>query len=382
MRGVMRAGRIRVEGGELETGWWGPGPGEAATVVLLHEGLGSVALWRDVPALLAASTGWGVFAYSRFGYGDSASAGLPRPMTYMHHEAEVVLPEVLRVAGIRRFVLVGHSDGGSIAAIYAGMGDAASDDAASDDGALGDAGLGDAGLGDAGLGDAGLGDAGLGDAGLGDAGLDDAGLGDAGLGDAGLGGAGLGGAGLGDAGLGDAGLGDAGLGDAGLGGAGLGGAGLGGAGLGCAGLGCAGPALLGLVTIAAHFFVEDVNIASIRGIRTEYERGALRQRLGRYHRDVEVAFRGWNDAWLDPRFRDFDITERLGGIRVPILALQGEADPYGSAEQLRVFAADARAPIETRLIAGARHSPHLEAGEATLGAISGFIAMLERGASR
>ena len=323
----MRAGRIRVEGGELETGWWGPGPGEAATVVLLHEGLGSVALWRDAPERLAAATGWGVFAYSRFGYGDSAAAGLPRPMTYMHHEAEVVLPEVLRVAGIRRFVLVGHSDGGSIAAIYAGLGDAASDD-----GALGDAGLGDAGLGDAGLGDAGLGDAGLGGAGLGDAGL--------------------------------------------------GGAGLGGAGLGCAGLGCAGPALLGLVTIAAHFFVEDVNIASIRGIRTEYERGALRQRLGRYHRDVEAAFRGWNDAWLDPRFRDFDITERLGGIRVPILALQGEADPYGSAEQLRVFAADARAPIETRLIAGARHSPHLEAGEATLGAISGFIAMLERGASR
>ena len=312
MRGVMRAGRIRVEGGELETGWWGPGPGEAATVVLLHEGLGSVALWRDVPALLAASTGWGVFAYSRFGYGDSAAAGLPRPMTYMHHEAEVVLPEVLRVAGIRRFVLVGHSDGGSIAAIYAGMGDAASDDAASDDGALGDAGLGDAGLG----------------------------------------------------------------------GAGLGGASLGGAGLGCAGLGCAGPALLGLVTIAAHFFVEDVNIASIRGIRTEYERGALRQRLARHHRDVEVAFRGWNDAWLDPRFRDFDITERLGGIRVPILALQGEADPYGSAEQLRVFAADARAPIETRLIAGARHSPHLEAREATLAAIAGFIATLERGASR
>ncbi|WP_428490218.1 alpha/beta fold hydrolase [Rhodopila sp.] len=282
----MRAGRIRVDGGELETGWWGPGPTQAATLVLLHEGLGSVALWRDVPELLSAATGWGVFAYSRFGYGDSAAARLPRPMTYMHHEAEVVLPQVLRVAGIRRSVLVGHSDGGSIAAIYA---------------ALGDAGLGHAGLGHGASGDVGP--------------------------------------------------------------------------------ALLGPALLGLVTIAAHFFVEDVNVASIRGIRTEYESGALRQRLARYHRDVEVAFRGWNDAWLDPRFRDFDITERLGGIRVPILALQGEADPYGSAEQLQVFAAHARAPIETGLIAGARHSPHLEAKEATLAAIAGFIATLERGAS-
>ena len=67
----MRAGSLQVCGGTLETGWWGPGPAEAPTLVLLHEGLGSVALWRDVPERLAAATGWGVFAYSRFGYGDS-----------------------------------------------------------------------------------------------------------------------------------------------------------------------------------------------------------------------------------------------------------------------------------------------------------------------
>ena len=72
--------------------------------------------------------------------------------------------------------------------------------------------------------------------------------------------------------------------------------------------GHAGTTLLGLVTIAAHFFVEDLNIASIRQIAAAYETGDLRQRLARYHRDVDVAFRGWNDAWLDPRFRDFDIT--------------------------------------------------------------------------
>ena len=87
---------------------------------MLHEGLGSVGLWRDVPERLAASIGWGVFAYSRFGYGRSDPTTLPRPMTYMHHEAQEVLPEVLEAAGIGRWVLVGHSDGGSIAAIHAG----------------------------------------------------------------------------------------------------------------------------------------------------------------------------------------------------------------------------------------------------------------------
>src|SRR6195952_4537134 len=113
----MRAGTINISGGALETGWWGPGPAEAPTLVLLHEGLGSVALWRDAPERLAASTGWGGFAYSRFGYGNSDSTELPRPLTYMQYEARVVLPEVLRAARIERAVLVGHSDGGSIAAI-------------------------------------------------------------------------------------------------------------------------------------------------------------------------------------------------------------------------------------------------------------------------
>ena len=70
--------------------------------------------------------------------------------------------------------------------------------------------------------------------------------------------------------------------------------------------------LLGLVMIAAHFFVEDLNIASIRAITADYEQGDLRARLARYHRDVDVAFRGWNDAWLDPRFRAFDITDVRG----------------------------------------------------------------------
>ena len=98
----------------------GPAPDAAPTLVLLHEGLGCVALWRDFPEALAAATGCGVFACSRFGYGGSDPASLPRPMSYMHDEALEVLPRVLDAAGVRRAVLVGHSDGGSIAAIHAG----------------------------------------------------------------------------------------------------------------------------------------------------------------------------------------------------------------------------------------------------------------------
>ena len=197
----------------METGWWGPGPAEAPTLVLLHEGLGSVALWRDVPERLAAATGWGVFAYSRFGYGHSDATPLPRPMTYMHDEAQVVLPEVLRRGGDQ----AGGADRPFRWRVDRGD--------------------------------------------------------------------------------------------------------LRGARRGHDTRHGTNPALLGLVTIAAHFFVEDLNIASIRQIKTEYETGHLRQRLARYHRDVDTAFRGWNDAWLDPRFRDFDITGFLPHIQVPILAL-------------------------------------------------------------
>jgi pimeloyl-ACP methyl ester carboxylesterase len=254
---AARHGEIILDGKRLETAWWGPGPGETPTLVLLHEGLGCVALWRDFPEALVAATGCGVFAYSRFGYGGSDPVTLPRPMSYVHDEALAVLPRVLDTAGVRRAVLIGHSDGGSIAAIHAGA-------------------------------------------------VQDA-------------------------------------------------------------------HVLGVVLIAAHFFVEEINIASIAGIKGSYEQGDLRSRLSRYHRDVAVAFRGWNDAWLDPRFRAFDITDYVARIRVPVLALQGAEDPYGTAEQLRVLERVAWCPVETRLIAGARHTPHLEAKQATLAAIMPFV---------
>ncbi|MGA3401599.1 MAG: alpha/beta hydrolase [Acetobacteraceae bacterium] len=244
----------------LEAAWWGPGPTEAPTLVLLHEGLGCVALWRDVPALLAEATGCGVFAYSRCGYGQSDPKPLPWPLTYMQDEARDVLPRVLDAAGIREAILVGHSDGGSIAALYAGN--------ARD------------------------------------------------------------------------------------------------------------RRLRGIVLIAAHFFVEDLNIASIRQMRVDYEQSGIRERLARYHRDVDVAFHGWNDSWLHPGFRNFDITADLAGIDVPILAMQGADDPYGTAAQLDVLQRHARAPLETALIPGARHAPHLEAKQATLDAIVRFVRVL------
>ena len=96
---------------------------------------------------------------------------------------------------------------------------------------------------------------------------------------------------------------------------------------------------------------------------------------------MDVAFRGWNEAWLDPRFREFDITGLLPNILVPILALQGTDDPYGSEEQLDVLQANVKAPMTKQLIAGARHAPHQDQAEATLTAITGFIAALPRGFS-
>lgn len=108
-------------GHRLEYAWWGPPPEQASTLVFLHEGLGSVAQWRDFPRQLSEATGLGAFAYSRLGYGRSDPVELPRPLRYMHDEA-ALLPEVLSAVGIKESVLIGHSDGASIAIIYAGSG--------------------------------------------------------------------------------------------------------------------------------------------------------------------------------------------------------------------------------------------------------------------
>jgi pimeloyl-ACP methyl ester carboxylesterase len=111
-----------VGGHRLEVAWHGPPPGTAPTLVFLHEGLGSVSAWRDFPARVAAATGMGALVYSRLGYGESDPVTLPRPLSYMHDEALGVLPGLLDVARVEECVLLGHSDGGSIALIFAGSG--------------------------------------------------------------------------------------------------------------------------------------------------------------------------------------------------------------------------------------------------------------------
>lgn len=249
--------RIAIGGRSLEAAWWGP---EAADgLVLLHEGLGCVAMWRDFPQSLARATGLGVFAYSRLGYGRSDPAALPRPLSYMHDEAQL-LPRVLDAAGVRHCVLLGHSDGGSIAAIYAGT---AHDER-----------------------------------------------------------------------------------------------------------------VRGVVLIAPHFFVEDISIASIAASRTAYRETRLRERLARYHSDPDNAFLGWNDAWLDPRFRGWRIDHVLAGITVPMLVLQGSDDEYGSAEQLRVAERKAGGLVQTELLASAAHAPHLTTPDAVLSRVVPFIRSL------
>jgi pimeloyl-ACP methyl ester carboxylesterase len=114
-QGFVELGQMRLEYRMI-----GPRPDAAPTLVLLHEGLGCVAGWGSFPQELAAATGTGVFVYSRAGYGHSSPGKLPRTVSFMHEEARDVLPRVLDAIAFRRGLLIGHSDGASIAAIYAG----------------------------------------------------------------------------------------------------------------------------------------------------------------------------------------------------------------------------------------------------------------------
>ena len=251
-------GFLDIGAQRLEYRMIGPRPDAAPTVVLLHEGLGCVGLWGDFPEKLQKATGCGVFVYSRAGYGKSSPVKLPRPLTYMHDEARDTLPKLLDAIGFQRGLLIGHSDGASIAAIYAGS---------HQDHRVG-----------------------------------------------------------------------------------------------------------GLTLIAPHFFTEDPGIASIAEAKKAYDSGDLKPRLANWHTDVDNAFRGWNEAWLDPQFRDWDITEFLAYIRVPLLIVQGEDDQYGTVKQIEVAEQECYCPVEVALLKGVKHSPQREAPEATLKAMTDFAA--------
>jgi len=124
--------------------------------------------------------------------------------------------------------------------------------------------------------------------------------------------------------------------------------------------------------IAPHFIVEDVSVASIAEIKTTYETTDLRAKLARWHKDVDNAFCGWNGAWLDPKFRNWDISDYLAFIRVPVAIIQGADDQYGTIRQVEIAKQECYCPVDVTIIVGAGHSPHREAPAATLNVILEF----------
>nr|WP_211178051.1 alpha/beta hydrolase [Pseudonocardia acidicola] len=236
-----------------------PGDPARAPLLFLHEGLGSVGLWRGFHRRVAAATGRRAVAYSRLGHGFSDLPAGKRTRSFMHDEAAEVIPALSEALGLTDPLVVGHSDGASIALLYAAHHD--------------------------------------------------------------------------------------------------------------------GRALPGLVVLAPHVFVEQLGLDGIAAARTAYTEGGLRARMARHHRDVDVTFWSWNDIWLDPGFRDWDIRPELSGIRCPVLAVQGDADQYGSMAHVEAVRDAAAGPVELlRLPCG--HSPHLEIPEPTERAVAEFIRTL------
>ena len=129
----------------------------------------------------------------------------------------------------------------------------------------------------------------------------------------------------------------------------------------------------GLVLIAPHFIVEDCTVAAARAARDAYTQGDLRARLARWHAHVDVAFHGWNEAWIDPAFRaSWNTLRELAHIRVPVLIVQGETDQYGTARQIEIAQEECYCPVEVALMPGVGHAPHREAAEETVRIIADF----------
>ena len=127
-----------------------------------------------------------------------------------------------------------------------------------------------------------------------------------------------------------------------------------------------------LVLLAPHVFVEDISVASIEEARTTFETTDLRDRMARYHRDPERTFRLWNDIWLAPEFRDWNIEDVLPSVTAPTLVIQGAHDQYGTLAQVDAIERGVAGPF-ARAILDARHAPHLEAPEQTLAAAAEFL---------
>jgi len=250
---------IVAAGHRLEAVWFPARVADTPTIVMLHEGVGCVSGWRDWPEELAQKTGHGVLVYSRWGYGGSDPVDLPRPLRYMHDEGILALPEVMDAIGVREAILLGHSDGASIAILHAGHEKAK-------------------------------------------------------------------------------------------------------------------PRVKGLVLLAPHVFCEDVSAAAITSIREEYVSGDLRERLERRQgANVDGAFWGWNRAWLDPGFRAWNIESFLPAIEVPVLVIQGDADPYGTLAQVDAIEKGVRGPFARLVLPECGHAPNKERPEETTAAVVSFV---------
>ncbi|MBT6093856.1 MAG: alpha/beta hydrolase [Rhodospirillaceae bacterium] len=256
MREPDEAGHADLDDHRLEFNRFESREPGAPSLVLLHEGLGSVAMWRDFPAKLAATTGAEVFVYSRRGYGTSSPRAMPYDVDYMHAEARETLPRLFEVWGLEAPVLVGHSDGASVALIHAAQEN---------------------------------------------------------------------------------------------------------------------PRAQAVCVMAPHIMVEPISIQSIEVAREQFRTTDLAAKLARYHDDPEHAFRGWNDIWLHPDFLNWDIRPLLPAIRCPVMAIQGEDDPYGTMAQVDGIEAASGGPVALVKLPGCGHSPHREAPDETLRALKTFV---------
>jgi pimeloyl-ACP methyl ester carboxylesterase len=255
---------LTVQGHSLEVQRVPGRSSHASELVFLHEGLGSVSQWKDFPARVAEATGCPVTVYSRYGCGDSDLLNEPRAVSYMHDEGLRSLPDLLAELQIENPILVGHSDGASIALIHAGVHDQ----------------------------------------------------------------------------------------------------------------------VRGLVLLAPHVFVEELSVTSIAQAKTSFETTNLREKLGRHHRDAARTFWGWNDIWLHPDFRRWNIEEYLPCLRCPILAIQGLDDQYGTMAQVQAIARQSGGPVEILPLAECRHSPQRDQPEAVVTAIGRFLRRVGENKSR
>jgi pimeloyl-ACP methyl ester carboxylesterase len=141
--------------------------------------------------------------------------------------------------------------------------------------------------------------------------------------------------------------------------------------------GAAQPGLLGVSVEAPHVFIEDISVSSIRAAGERFRSSDWPERLRRYHGDnLDCAFWGWQQAWVSPEFRDWNIEEYLPRIRVPVLAIQGSDDEYGTMRQIGAIVAQAGNTVEAVKLAGCGHSPHRDRPEEVVARIAGFIAAL------